>query len=110
TMKRIGLELGGKAANVVFADADFRAAVEGAAFAGYIGQGQTCIAGARVLVERELLDRFVDAFRRLVEEIRVGDPLAWETQMGPQISAEARRRTETFVVGAVEEGAVVVAG
>ena len=110
TMKRIGLELGGKAANVVFADADFRAAVEGAAFAGYIGQGQTCIAGARVLVERELLDRFVDAFRRRVEEIRVGDPLAWETQMGPQISAEARRRTETFVVGAVEEGAVVVAG
>jgi acyl-CoA reductase-like NAD-dependent aldehyde dehydrogenase len=110
TMKRLGLELGGKAANVVFADADFPAALEGALFAGYIAQGQTCIAGARVLVQRPLLDRFVEAFARRAREIRVGDPLAAATQMGPQISAGALERIEAIVSGAVEDGAELAAG
>ena len=110
TMKRLGLELGGKAANVVFADADFRAAVEGALFAGYIGQGQTCIAGARVLVERPILARFLETFSPRVREILVGDPLDASTQMGPQISAAALERTAGYVAGALDEGAVLLAG
>ena len=110
TMKRIGLELGGKAANIVFADADFDAAVQGALFAGYIGQGQTCIAGSRVLVERSLLDAFLAAFVPRAAAIRVGDPLAGGTQMGPQISASALERIEGFVTGAVDDGATVLVG
>jgi acyl-CoA reductase-like NAD-dependent aldehyde dehydrogenase len=110
TMKRIGLELGGKAANVIFADADFHAAVQGALFAGYIGQGQTCIAGSRVLVERSLLNRFLEAFAPAAAGIRVGDPLVPGTQMGPQISAAALDRIEGFVEGAVADGATLVVG
>lgn len=110
TMKRIGLELGGKAANIVFADADFNAAVQGALFAGYIGQGQTCIAGSRVLVQRSLLDSFLAAFVPGAAAIRVGDPLAPGTQMGPQISASALDRIEGFVEGAVGDGATLVVG
>ena len=110
TMKRIGLELGGKAANIVFADADFHAAVQGALFAGYIGQGQTCIAGSRVLVQRSLLDGFLAAFIPGAAAIRVGDPLAPGTQMGPQISASALDRIEGFVEGAVGDGATLVVG
>jgi acyl-CoA reductase-like NAD-dependent aldehyde dehydrogenase len=110
TMKRIGLELGGKAANIVFADADFRAAVEGAAFAGFVGQGQTCIAGARVLVERSVLDEFLAAFAERVRTIRVGDPLQSVTQMGPQINAAARDRSAAYVAGALDEGATLLAG
>jgi acyl-CoA reductase-like NAD-dependent aldehyde dehydrogenase len=110
TMKRLGLELGGKAASVVFSDADFRASIEGALFAAYIGQGQTCIAGARVLVERPLLDSFLVAFGRRAREIEVGDPLDRSTQMGPQITAAALERIEAYVAGALEDGAVLVAG
>jgi acyl-CoA reductase-like NAD-dependent aldehyde dehydrogenase len=111
TMKRLGLELGGKAANIVFADADFEAAIEGALFAGYIGQGQTCIAGARVLVEQPIADRFLEAFGRRADALLVGDPLEQSTQMGPQISSAAVERTAGYVVDAVErDGATLVAG
>jgi acyl-CoA reductase-like NAD-dependent aldehyde dehydrogenase len=110
TMKRLGLELGGKAANIVFADADFDAAIEGALFAGYIGQGQTCIAGARVLVEQPIAERFLEAFGRRADALRIGDPLEPSTQMGPQISAAALERTAGYVVDAVEsDGATLVA-
>ncbi len=110
TMKRIGLELGGKAANIVFADADLDAAIEGALFAGYIGQGQTCIAGARVLVEQSIAERFVEVFGSCADRLRVGDPLHQSTQIGPQISAAAVERTHSYVSEAVEEGATLVAG
>jgi acyl-CoA reductase-like NAD-dependent aldehyde dehydrogenase len=110
TMKRLGLELGGKAANIVFAEADFDAAIEGALFAGYIGQGQTCIAGARVLVEQPIAERFLEAFGRRADALRIGDPLEPSTQMGPQISAAALERTAGYVVDAVEsDGATLVA-
>ncbi|HEU5279992.1 MAG TPA: aldehyde dehydrogenase [Gaiellaceae bacterium] len=111
TMKRLGLELGGKAANIVFADADFEAALEGALFAGFIGQGQTCIAGARVLVERPILDRFLEAFSRRTDAVRVGDPLRQSTQLGPLISAAALDRTAAYVGEAVDQaGATLAAG
>jgi acyl-CoA reductase-like NAD-dependent aldehyde dehydrogenase len=110
TMKRIGLELGGKAANVVFADADLDRAVRGAVFAGFIAQGQSCVAGARVLVERSVADQFVERLAERLERIRVGDPLAADTQMGPLISPASAKRVKEFVDGAVEEGAQLCAG
>ncbi|HEY7536617.1 MAG TPA: aldehyde dehydrogenase [Gaiellaceae bacterium] len=110
SIKRVGLELGGKAANIVFADCDLHAAVQGALFAGYIGQGQTCIAGARVLVERPILETFLRDFAGGAAAIRVGDPLAGGTQMGPQISGPALERIEGYVTGAVDDGATLVVG
>ncbi|MFQ5427043.1 MAG: aldehyde dehydrogenase family protein, partial [Gaiellales bacterium] len=110
TLKRVGLELGGKAANVVFADADFDAAVQGALFAGFIAQGQTCIAGARALVERPILERFARDVVARAGDIRIGDPLATETQMGPQISGPALARIESAVDGARRDGAEVLCG
>jgi acyl-CoA reductase-like NAD-dependent aldehyde dehydrogenase len=110
TLKRVGLELGGKAANVVFADADFERTVAGVVFSGYIAQGQSCVAGARVLVEESIAERFVTAMRGRVERIRVGDPRALETQMGPLITPAAAARVARHVDGSREDGATVLCG
>jgi acyl-CoA reductase-like NAD-dependent aldehyde dehydrogenase len=90
TIKRVTLELGGKSANVVFADADLQAAAA-AAPAGVFGNaGQDCCARSRILVERAALDEFMGHLELAVKGFRVGDPLADDTQMGPLISAGQR--------------------
>ncbi len=110
TMKRLGFELGGKAANIVFADADLERAVRGAMFAGYIAQGQSCVAGSRVLVERSVAERFAERMSAGAGRIAVGDPLDEGTQMGPLITPRAAERVRSDVSGAVEEGARLLAG
>jgi acyl-CoA reductase-like NAD-dependent aldehyde dehydrogenase len=97
TIKRVTLELGGKSANVVFADADIEAAAEAAPLAVFGNAGQDCCARSRILVERSVLDDFLAALRPAVEGIAVGDPLAEETQMGPLISAGQRETVASFV-------------
>lgn len=77
------LELGGKSANIVFADADFAAAVQGAQQAIFAGAGQSCVAGSRLLVERGIAERFLAALRGAMGRIRVGDPMDEATEMGP---------------------------
>jgi acyl-CoA reductase-like NAD-dependent aldehyde dehydrogenase len=97
TIKRVTLELGGKSANVVFADADIDAAGR-AAPAGVFGNaGQDCCARSRILVERSAMDDFLAAMEAAVREIRVGDPLATDTQMGPLISADQLEIVGSFV-------------
>ena len=91
TIKRVTLELGGKSANVIFADADLEAAARAAPMAVFGNAGQDCCARSRILVERSALDRFMDAFEEAVEALKVGDPLDEETQMGPLISEDQRR-------------------
>ena len=86
TIKRVTLELGGKSANVVFADADLEAAAAAAPMAVFGNAGQDCCARSRILVERAALDDFLAALRPAVEGIAVGDPLDEATQMGPLIS------------------------
>src|SRR3954453_6723276 len=86
TIKRVTLELGGKSANVVFADADIQAAAAAAPMAVFGNAGQDCCARSRTLVERSALDDFLAAMAPQVESLRVGDPLSEETQMGPLIS------------------------
>jgi betaine-aldehyde dehydrogenase len=99
TIKRVTLELGGKSANIVFADADLDKAAA-AAPAGVFGNaGQDCCARSRILVERPALDRFMEAFEGAVEGIMVGDPLDESTQMGPLISAGQRETVASFVDG-----------
>jgi acyl-CoA reductase-like NAD-dependent aldehyde dehydrogenase len=97
TIKRVTLELGGKSANVVFADADLERAAAAAPGAVFGNAGQDCCARSRILVERGALDRFMDALEEAVDAMRVGDPLDEETDMGPLISADQREAVASYV-------------
>jgi acyl-CoA reductase-like NAD-dependent aldehyde dehydrogenase len=97
TIKRVTLELGGKSANVVFADADLELAAASAPLAMFGNAGQDCCARSRILVERSVVDRFLEALEEAVESLRVGDPLDPDTQMGPLISADQREKVGSFV-------------
>ena len=97
TIKRVTLELGGKSANIVFADSDVAAAAASAGPAVFGNAGQDCCARSRILVERSVLDAFMDALEEHVEAIRVGDPLDEATEMGPLISAGQRETVASFV-------------
>ena len=97
TIKRVTLELGGKSANVVFADADIEAAAASAPPAVFGNAGQDCCARSRILVERSALDDFLAALQPVVEGIEVGDPLDESTEMGPLISAGQRETVAGFV-------------
>ncbi|HEX6455718.1 MAG TPA: aldehyde dehydrogenase family protein [Solirubrobacterales bacterium] len=97
TIKRVTLELGGKSANVVFADADIEAAATAAPMAVFGNAGQDCCARSRILVERSALDDFLAALQPVVEGIAVGDPLDEETQMGPLISADQRATVASYL-------------
>ncbi len=97
TIKRVTLELGGKSASIVFADADLEKAAAAAPFAVFGNAGQDCCARSRILVERSALDRFMDSLEDAVEALRVGDPLDPDTQMGPLISAGQREAVSSFV-------------
>jgi betaine-aldehyde dehydrogenase len=97
TIKRVTLELGGKSANVVFADADVEAAAAAAPSAVFGNAGQDCCARSRILVERDAVDDFLAALQPAVEGIEVGDPLDEATQMGPLISADQRETVASYV-------------
>jgi acyl-CoA reductase-like NAD-dependent aldehyde dehydrogenase len=97
TIKRVTLELGGKSANVIFADADLERAAAAAPPAVFGNAGQDCCARSRILVERAAIDRFMDAFETEVDALRVGDPLSDQTQMGPLISEDQRQKVASFV-------------
>ncbi|MGP0048295.1 MAG: aldehyde dehydrogenase family protein [Solirubrobacteraceae bacterium] len=103
TIKRVTLELGGKSPNIVFADADLRAAAAAAPGAVFGNAGQDCCARSRILVQSSVLDEFMAALERAVTAIRVGDPLDQATQMGPLISAAQRSTVGSFI----EHGAPV---
>ena len=109
-LKRLQLELGGKGANIVFADADLDAAVNGSAFAIFHNQGQACIAGSRLLLERPVAAEFQERFVALARSIRLGDPLEVATEMGPLTSPEHRDRVLGYVKVAVDEGGEVLCG
>jgi acyl-CoA reductase-like NAD-dependent aldehyde dehydrogenase len=97
TIKRVTLELGGKSANVVYADADLQKAAESAPMAVFGNSGQDCCARSRILVERSALDEFVSLMGDVVRGIKVGDPLDESTQMGPLISEDQRQTVSSFV-------------
>src|SRR3954452_4375570 len=97
TIKRVTLELGGKSANVIFADADLERAAAAAPIAVFGNAGQDCCARSRILVERSVMDRFMDALEEVVEAMRVGDPLDEGTEMGPLISAGQRETVASYV-------------
>lgn len=100
TVKRVTLELGGKSASIVFADADIDRAAAGLAGGVFGNSGQDCCARSRVFVERPALGRFLDALRGVVAAIAVGDPLDEATRMGPLISARQAERVRDYLDGA----------
>ena len=97
SIKRVTLELGGKSANIVFADADVEKAAASAPLAVFGNAGQDCCARSRILVERSAVDRFMAALEKAVKALRVGDPLDDKTEMGPLISADHRTRVESYL-------------
>ena len=109
-IKRITLELGGKSPNLVFADANLGDAIPSAVWSIYYSAGQSCEARSRVLVEKSIYDEFVSAFADKAAQLKVGDPLDPETQMGSLISDAHRSRVHGFVERGSEEGAEVVTG
>jgi acyl-CoA reductase-like NAD-dependent aldehyde dehydrogenase len=109
-LPRMTFELGGKSPVLIFDDAELRQVVDGAAFAAFVGQGQTCIAGARILVHAAMHDAFVAAFVEKIRGIRLGDPLDPATQLGPLVSQRQRDRVEEYVRIGLEEGAVLACG
>ena len=96
-LKRLTLELGGKSANIVFADADLELAAAQAPVAAFDNAGQDCCARSRILVQRSAYDRFMELFEPAVKAFAVGDPGDGATQMGPLISAAQRDRVESYV-------------
>ena len=101
TIKRVTLELGGKSANVVFADADLEKAAAAAPYAVFDNAGQDCCARSRILVERSAYDRFLELLVEATRGVKVGDPSDEATEMGPLISAAHRETVSSFVDGDV---------
>src|SRR5262249_47031708 len=104
------LELGGKSPNVVFADANLDAAIEGAYFGLFFNQGQCCCAGSRLFVEDKVHDEFVERLVKKTRGRKVGDPFASAVQQGPQVSQEQFDRIMGFIDSGKSEGAKLLCG
>ena len=110
TIKRVTLELGGKSPNIFFADADFEAAIDGALFGIFINQGEVCSAGSRILVEKKIYSKFVDAMTEKAKKIKLGPPLERETKMGPLVSKEQYERVMSYQEIGRKEAKVATGG
>jgi aldehyde dehydrogenase (NAD+)/betaine-aldehyde dehydrogenase len=109
-LKRVSLELGGKAPSIVLKDADIDAAVTGNLLGGLVNSGQACAAYSRFYVDSSRADEFVDKLGARMSSLVLGPGMSPDTQLGPLVSAEHRDRVEGFVRGGVEQGAQVVVG
>jgi aldehyde dehydrogenase (NAD+) len=109
-LKRVSLELGGKSPNVIFADADLDAAVEGAYFGLFFNQGQCCCAGSRLFVEEKIHDQLVEKLVKKAKAQKVGDPFDPDTTQGPQVSQEQFNRIMGYIDAGQTEGAKMLTG
>ena len=109
-IKRVSLELGGKSPNIVFADADVKAAAKASPMSVFANTGQDCCARSRVLVEKSAYDEFLEAFVQATEAIKIGDPLDESTQVGPMVSAKQRESVEGYIDLARREGGRILCG
>ena len=106
----VSLELGGKSPLVIFDDADFEGAVNGAVAGNFGATGQSCVAGSRVIVQAGVYDAFLEEIAKRAKAIRIGDPLDADTQVGPLATIEQLDRCERVVAASVSEGATIVSG
>jgi acyl-CoA reductase-like NAD-dependent aldehyde dehydrogenase len=109
-LKRVALELGGKSPNIVFADANLDDAIPSSVWSIFYSAGQSCEARSRVLVESSIYDDVVQRFTEAAKQLRVGDPLDAETQVGSLISENHRQKVHAFVEQGRDEGAEIVLG
>jgi acyl-CoA reductase-like NAD-dependent aldehyde dehydrogenase len=109
-LKRVSLELGGKAPNIVFADADMEAAVKGAIMGIFFNQGQVCCAGSRLFLEKKIHDEFIEKLSERAKSLRQGPGLDEKTQIGPQVSKDQLEKILSYVNIAKGEGAQLVCG
>src|ERR1700755_3331955 len=110
SVKRVTLELGGKSPNVFFADADWEAAVDGALFGVFINQGEVCSAGSRILVEKKIYSKFVEAMAEKAKRIKLGPPMERETKMGPLVSKEQYDRVSSYLEVGKKEAKTAIGG
>jgi betaine-aldehyde dehydrogenase len=110
TLKRVTLELGGKSPNIFFDGADWEAAVDGALFGIFINQGEVCSAGSRILVEKKIYTKFVEAMTEKAKRIKLGAPLERETKMGPLVSKEQYDRVSSYLELGKKEAKVAIGG
>jgi betaine-aldehyde dehydrogenase len=110
TLKRVTLELGGKSPNMFFADADWEAAVDGALFGVFINQGEVCSAGSRILVEKKIYSKFVEAMTEKAKRIKLGPPLERDTKMGPLVSKEQYDRVSSYLELGKKEAKTAIGG
>ena len=110
TVKRVTLELGGKSPNIFFADADFEAAIDGALFGVFINQGEVCSAGSRILVQKSIYKKFVDAMAEKAKKITLGPPLERDTKMGALVSKEQYDRVLSYLDIGKKEAKVASGG
>ena len=110
TLKKVSLELGGKSPNIFFADADFESAVDGALFGVFINQGEVCSAGSRVLVQRPIYKKMLDAMVEKAKRIKLGPGLDPSSKMGPVVSKEQMERVMRYQEVGRKEARVAVGG
>ena len=108
--KKLSLELGGKNPNIIFADADLDAAIKTTVRSSFANQGQICLCGSRILVERSIHDRFVDEFTSQTERLRIGDPLVEDTEQGAVTSRQHEQKVLSYIEIAQQEGGRIVQG
>jgi phenylacetaldehyde dehydrogenase len=110
TLKRVSLELGGKSPNIIFADADVDAAIQAACVAGFVCQGESCIAGARLYVQQQNFDNVVAGIAAYARSLKLGPGLDSETQMGPLVSQEHFDKVSGYIQIGRDEGVEIVTG
>jgi len=110
TVKRVTLELGGKSPNVIFADADLKAAIRGAQTGIFYGKGEVCAAGSRLLVERSVHDQVVEELAARAKKLTIGDPFDKNTRLGAVVSKKQQETVLAYVEAGKRDGAKLVAG
>ena len=110
SFKKLSLELGGKNASVIFADCEFDKTVKGVVRSGFLNQGQICLCGSRIFIEEEIYDDFKKSLIDAVENMKIGNPLDEDTDLGALISREHLRKIEYYSDLAIEEGGVLLTG
>jgi (Z)-2-((N-methylformamido)methylene)-5-hydroxybutyrolactone dehydrogenase len=109
-LAKVSLELGGKSPNIVFDDAELEAATNGVVAGIFAATGQSCMAGSRLLVHRQVHDQLVDRLAQRAQAIKLGDPLAPETEMGPMAFKEQLDKVQAYIHSGEEQGAELVSG
>ena len=110
SLKKVSFKLGGKAANIVFEDANLDKAIPVSIQAAFMNSGQVCLAGSRILIQRTIFDEFVERFKKAASELKVGDPQDSSTDMGPVVSEEHYNKVTSYLDIAKEENSTLVFG